>query len=164
MWSHYANSHKGYCLGFVLPNYYSDNLYKINYCMNRSIRTSTIYNAVILNKKSSIKLVREKFALSKSPVWKYEDEWRMVGETGLQKHRVILREVIFGLECPSFLKYILVSSLSPKFENIKFYEVYKSRSTYNLIRQELCVGELNGHYHYSSENFHEMVRLARGEK
>ncbi len=75
MWSHYANSYKGFCIGYdfsemielykenILPVVYTDELTSIQkYLHIKNKYIAGIYATV-----------------SKSTVWKYENEWRIIG-------------------------------------------------------------------------------------
>lgn len=61
-WSHYANNHKGICLGFDVPE---ENLYKVNYVKERLSHNGEI------DKSFMIKSLTTKFNH-----WSYEEEYR----------------------------------------------------------------------------------------
>jgi hypothetical protein len=83
MWSHYTDSHKGFCveynfnsLGyyefpnrFLFPVYYTDKLFDVT--------------AILLQKTISASLLPLLAALYKSSEWSYEHEWRLIIPFGL---------------------------------------------------------------------------------
>ena len=75
MWSHYADSHKGFCLEFstkFAP--FSNHLYRVVY--ENAMPTITPSERQI---GSAVDLRR--FLLTKARVWSYEKEWRIVSES-----------------------------------------------------------------------------------
>lgn len=105
MWAHYADNHRGVCLGFDLPMSLAD---KIDYVedlfpMDFQVRTDTAYNLKMVD------FARK----TKSKHWEYEEEWRfwysLTDSEKLEKNLtpkgaiftkfnkdLILKEVIFG--------------------------------------------------------------------
>lgn len=111
MWGHYANNHKGVCLGFDLPIRRDDQVAyadKIDYVDNlhsidERVLTDAAYN------DDMVKIARK----TKSSHWSYEEEWRYWfslsdGEKDLKRVKpdekffadfdahLVLKEVIFG--------------------------------------------------------------------
>lgn len=79
MWSHYADSHKGFCIeydfrevkgeGLLLPVYYSNNrpLFPMQiFSESRDESMAELYRQVIMG------------VLTKDKVWEYENEWRIL--------------------------------------------------------------------------------------
>jgi len=86
MWSHYANSHKGFCLEYEVPPYDSEsallfhNLFPVIYSNKR---TSVLEQCISeLNSsfipKDVLWSIYKYGLLSKSMDWKYQSEWRLV--------------------------------------------------------------------------------------
>lgn len=71
MWSHYANSHEGFCVGYLKSDVESicENLDKIKYCDNMP-------TAMVSNEKFNIYDRFNELLYSKSTDWSYENEWR----------------------------------------------------------------------------------------
>jgi hypothetical protein len=70
MWSHYADKHRGLCLEFGTDNEEFSGAYKIEYCDK--------YPALNLTDDS---LEHNLLALvTKSAIWSYEDEYRVIAE------------------------------------------------------------------------------------
>jgi hypothetical protein len=68
-WSHYADKHKGLCLGFEVP---SEHFGSVNYSRNRfSVNPELLLNYRQLDLETQIKLLFTKYVH-----WKYEDEMR----------------------------------------------------------------------------------------
>lgn len=107
MWAHYADSHKGFCIEydlstpnvkdfnyrFLYPVMYSDNLFDASEFME-NIRLGNFNN-----------LYWKKTALSKSTIWTYEMEWRLLYDAGVIKNDQALnflktKTVYLGLKIP----------------------------------------------------------------
>lgn len=111
MWGHYADNHKGVCLGFDLPirrgdgDEYADKIEYVDdlHAMDARVLTDAAYNERMVN------IARK----TKSSHWSYEQEWRywflLSGDEKKMKQEkprelffaefgsnLVLREVIFG--------------------------------------------------------------------
>ncbi|MEN8130572.1 MAG: DUF2971 domain-containing protein [Pseudomonadota bacterium] len=104
MWSHYADKHRGICLGFDIPEKY---LIKVNYADSLMTIEFDDENQENINEGFIQKLFCTKFT-----DWKYEKEWRMfvsleetVSESGRYFFQfgpdMVLRDVILGPRCTS---------------------------------------------------------------
>lgn len=85
MWSHYANSHKGFCIEYEIPpvgngsNELHQNLYPVIYCNDMSDVTKEI----LVNSNNNLgneelHNLYIKALLRKGLDWKYEQEWRLL--------------------------------------------------------------------------------------
>lgn len=115
MWSHYADNHRGYCLGFefkslpIIKNNYI--CQAVNYVEHYPILDMDNVDCQISyhigsNPKSSIKTNindenLKKVIYTKAQCWNYENEWRILLPEGNKKefYQGDLKEVIFGLRC-----------------------------------------------------------------
>jgi hypothetical protein len=89
MWSHYANSHKGFCLEFDTSAEPFASARKVQY---RETRHSFDVDARPEETATN-------FLLAKHKDWEYEDEWRLIAEKGREKYQYppyVLTGVIFG--------------------------------------------------------------------
>ncbi len=89
MWSHYADYHKGFVLGysnqnlsFEALNKISCGLFPVSYDNVRynanSLLAWAIYNIFGINMKEPDRLANIKVGLQKSTDWRYENEWRLI--------------------------------------------------------------------------------------
>jgi hypothetical protein len=87
MWSHYTNGHQGFCLEFdtnYLPFRHVKQGEECVYQVEYSESYPTIPVAVVLNlRKLDDKYVKQPF-ITKAECWRYEQEWRVLIETGGQ--------------------------------------------------------------------------------
>ncbi len=86
MWSHYSNSHKGFCIEYNnMKNSHDDfDMQKVSYKTDvPQIHTNNIFanqKLSVLDKEEKLKLEYEKFIkayYTKSTDWEYENEWRL---------------------------------------------------------------------------------------
>jgi hypothetical protein len=97
MWSHYADSHKGVCLGFERTADPDNGLgnYGVSIpVVYRDDNALQSFQPLELDQKATSKILT-----TKSLVWCYEKEWRLISrpEAPEMDYPAPLREVIFGL-------------------------------------------------------------------
>ncbi len=156
LWSHYGDQHRGLCIGYSTNRKPKPQLQRVIYGGNRSINTSILVDAFCNQKASSRKVVDKSVLLRKARDWKYEQEWRLVGNTGIQDSPLLLSEVVFGLRCPDSVRHSVVSSLSGRSKTVNFYEMRETRSEYSLQRFQLDTQELNVYLPHVAESGIEM--------
>ncbi len=89
MWSHYANSHKGFCLEFDTSAKPFASARKVQY---RETRYAFDVDARPEETATN-------FLLTKHKDWVYEDEWRLIADKGREEYQFppyVLTGVIFG--------------------------------------------------------------------
>ncbi|RUO50043.1 DUF2971 domain-containing protein [Pseudidiomarina donghaiensis] len=149
MWSHYARSHKGFCIGFDENDPFFDQrrsdkdefyyLRKVKYAKDRPT-------------KSMMKLTGTELFLVKSDDWYYEQEWRMCAvlsdahktiETGtfpiqlFKFPRGAVKEVILGACMENKLKDKLLNVLREKYEKVVVKQAIISSNEFKLNFVEL---------------------------
>jgi hypothetical protein len=91
MWSHYASSHRGVCLGFRAESTSFNTALKVRYEESRPV-----INPVFQNPDEML----ERALLTKASHWEYEKEWRLIrykaGAGKYSFHSNALAEVILG--------------------------------------------------------------------
>jgi hypothetical protein len=131
-WAHYADSHKGICMGFEIPR---DKLAKVNYVKNR-IRCG---NSIDVN-------LMEKCLFTKFKQWEYEQEYRFyikldkeTEEKGLYffdfEKNMQLSKVIVGCRSELTRKDIstALGDLASKVEVFKARPAFK---TFSVVRNK----------------------------
>ncbi len=97
MWSHYSESHTGFCIEFERTD--SNELGNWEHCAPIIYdQTLPIYNPVDLEKKETVTQI----LLTKSDLWSYEKEWRIIAKKGNQTHPLPgnITGIIFGYKMP----------------------------------------------------------------
>ena len=156
MWSHYADSHKGFAIGFK-----SDHPY-FNQRKSDLDQTNFLQKVIYTKQRPSLaffdpeadeaaavpKLIQQIF-LTKSLNWKYEKEWRMIklleGADLIKQVSVdqiylfnypidSIDRVILGAKCPQQLKMDISKFISEKsaLAKIKLYQCTLDRTTYKI--------------------------------
>lgn len=133
MWSHYADKHRGICLGFDIPDEYA---ISIKYVGARDTAAAEAY----LLKKNPDSAFAERFMTTKYQAWSYEKERRLYvklderdPKSGMYFYNfgpnLKLREFILGHRCETTLAIArkLVSKFQP--EAI----TYKARLAFNTF-------------------------------
>ncbi|GAL75022.1 hypothetical protein JCM19275_1061 [Nonlabens ulvanivorans] len=122
MWSHYSNSHKGYCLEFMKKE---EELYPVNYI--KDFNKTNYYDNI---KDSEFHLT-----YSKSEEWSYENEYRSIVDNidptnpnsrkrKYSPHR--LKSVYFGVNASDKLKLQIIEILKENYVNFKEIELYEN--------------------------------------
>ncbi|WP_374372449.1 DUF2971 domain-containing protein [Dongia sp.] len=145
MWSHYGDQHKGICIGYSVPPEDVDNLIKVDYRGGRRVKVSDIA-AMLSGDKSARQIVDRAVLARKAPEWKYEREWRLIGDRGLSNSALELEEVIFGLKCESPMQYVVIKALERRRPKVRFYEICETRGSFSLKKRPLDMGEMLAHY------------------
>ena len=136
MWSHYADEHRGLCLGYSVPADTADKLHKIKYGGSRLIEASAV--AAMLNGDVAVRRKVDEAVFSrKAEEWCYEKEWRLVGQRGPQSSPLELEEVVFGMRCDSPVKYAVMKALENRARPVKLYEICPRHGCFQLDKCEL---------------------------
>jgi len=131
MWAHYADNHKGFCLGFK-NNPVFNGIKPVNYVTDRPKNTAYQFTSMkdknmnLILAQSTIKLSRIKYI-----GWQYEEEWRVIGDRGITTYPAdCLDKVIFGVRMPQKKRNVILRML--KNENVSFFEVSKSENSFAI--------------------------------
>ena len=133
LWSHYADEHKGICLGFDVPE---SCLYEVKYVPERLQLEQLVPDEVQLQK-----LLRTKFK-----DWGYEAEYRRIvrfEETQEANNLhfwpfgsdLKLREVVLGARCKVKTKF-LEELLGDAFSCIEFVQARAAFQTFNVVTDQ----------------------------
>lgn len=160
MWSHYADQHKGFCIGYdTTGNEFSD-IYPVDYKGNRFIRTQQVYDMLFGNsdaiRNAAKKDIDKIILLSKAPSWKYEKEYRVIKKKGLQDSQFRLSDVTFGLRFKESAKFSVMRALQSRKGEINFYEMQISSDSFKLNRKLINLD--NNEYRFYPENNYEHAR------
>lgn len=130
-WSHYADSHQGFCIGFAVRE---DNdlgngrCYPVSYGDVPTIGFREMFHAIESREERLAMKVFSALALSKGSEWSYEEEQRLLYVDHRDKLFVPnfgLSSVTFGMRMPVWQREI-VKKLLRDDERIRYYETKKS--------------------------------------
>ena len=133
MWAHYANSHKGYVIGFDSENSFfqpgngkaNDGLRDVKYSTNRAVVPRTGLNSL---SPEELALFNEQFFFTKSSDWSYEEEVRILAHpaaaSDCSKEFAGYKVCLFNFpkDC---IKEIILGCKMPLDERKKFVETVK---------------------------------------
>ena len=146
LWSHYGDQHRGICIGYGLDRVPKPILHKVVYGGSRTVKTSLVARALLENDPDARNLLGRDVLLRKVPSWRYEREWRLLGNKGAQDSCLQLVDVTFGLRCPEALKHVLISALKPRAATVKFFKMDELPGSFKLKRKSVEVGELHSYF------------------
>ena len=130
MWSHYGDSHRGFCLGF---EYHETNV--LGQYADRVTYVEKMPKPCI----SSFAMdaggeVIHQIAYTKSQEWAYEQEWRVLKQEGncLYPYPGKLREVILGLKMPKDLEEKVRAAIETSGCRPEFKRAFKPDDAFNI--------------------------------
>lgn len=133
MWSHYANSHKGICIGFnakKLLNEVQCRLDEVSYSEDYPILK------YILPQHEEV----TKLLVTKSSFWQYEEEYRLIKANFPNKEiklsYEVFEEVILGCQMPNDEKKALKNLISKKYKYVKILEAVQDKYQFKLTFTE----------------------------
>ena len=140
MWAHYANSHKGICIKYRVNE---DSPLLCDKDMGNFIKgrlDHVIYSDILLENKGVLNY-GECF-LTKSPVWEYEDEYRLVYYDAQKdaKHYTIplsklglkIEAIYFGLNCDKNYRLLVQSLLSKN--DVHYFSIERDNKYINKLK------------------------------
>ena len=134
MWSHYAASHAGLCLGFRVA---ADASF---FARAQPVCYSEEYPSIDMLNDLPQKQV-EAFILTKAKGWTYEHEWRIVDhDTGPGENAFIsgaLCEIVFGSKMEKSDRAFVRECIAERAQLVKFYEAHPAAGTYALSIEPL---------------------------
>lgn len=137
MWAHYADEHRGICIGYKIKKL--DKFTCFNKIKYDSIETNSEYNIFPISTTGTVYTLHDIF-IKKHPDWKYEKEYRLIHLPNNNNNDyfkdIEIKEIIFGLECPEDSKNEIINKIkNPK---IEFYEMIEGKNL-SLIKQKLNI-------------------------
>lgn len=129
MWSHYSNSHFGFCLG--LRNKFLT--YKVNYTI--------AFPSIDLSKSlSSIEVQMFSALHTKNPCWSYENEYRILNTNANNtpfnyQHYFDLERIYFGLRTPKG-EIDLIKKITQG-QNIKYFKTRLESNKFQMTFEEI---------------------------
>jgi hypothetical protein len=141
MWSHYADQHRGVCIGYSVPTAAAGAVHEVDYKGQRSIHASRV-KAMLDGDEVARKEVDAGVLLRKASDWSYEKEWRMLGDRGQADSGLELEEVVFGARCLASVRHAVVKALDGRDRPVKFFQMHEIEGSFDLARRELDIEDL----------------------
>ena len=133
LWTHYANSHTGFCIEYELDNllgsHVSENRYSFPVLYN--LNPSEIDFKDVSSASKNTDLIQKAFGC-KSKKWEYEKEYRIVNDD-FGRHSYdfkAVKAIYFGLKMPDSQKVEIMNRL--KGRGIKYYQIIQLEKKYEL--------------------------------
>ncbi len=140
MWGHYANSHKGFCIGFdtlKLKKFINEkfhngrgDLHEVEYKSEVPIFDSYV-------DQSKIKDYSKSRFITKFQHWSYEDEYRIIidkmANQAIKIPKNIYKEIIFGYKMSELHRKEIRIIADTLFKDLEFYESKKSSAKFEMV-------------------------------
>lgn len=147
LWSHYADMHKGLCIGYDFPyqqllrkevnGFYLDRMKYLNKIPNVKSYTTEI----LLNHSKRNRWLRD-MVYTKAQCWKYEKEVRIMTSTQNLESRFVgspggtINTIVFGAKCPNIeeIKHVIKSSenFHPSYKFISYKYACLNNTSFKL--------------------------------
>lgn len=142
LWSHYGNSHKGFCIEYdfnkLIESYSLNNAFHFPIKYTNNPPDIGAYDVATSKNNGMIK----KMGGYKSKRWEYEDEHRIITNNFGEHHYNFnaLKSIYFGLRISDSHKTKIMNRL--KGRGIKYYQIGQIKNTYKFERSE--IEDVNG--------------------
>lgn len=148
MWGHYADSHKGICIGFDYHELYSTFrtvgliiFGDVQYSEDNAYPKWNPYDGNTMTQSAKVEAEIKKVYFTKSRHWKYEQEWRVViPEAGRSWQKInpnALVSVHLGCQIAKGHKESIINWCLQREQKPKLYEMIKDKSSYSLRESEI---------------------------
>jgi len=146
MWSHYADSHKGFCVEidtdrfkeFLRTTAKKYNVY-IDVLKVEYNRTYPLMNPIEIKKEEYLKSL----FMYKSASWSYEKEYRYIffdkSDCPLKIDKGIIKKVILGCEMPDKHKEEIIQTVKEQNTKISIYQAKKKKDEFGLDIVEINI-------------------------
>lgn len=135
MWSHYADSHKGICLGF------EPSIDAIDFACAFPVKYSTSRPVLNAIRPFDANENAEKSVLTKYEGWSYERERRMIDQKISERKKPFppsaLIQIIFGTQCSQDVYELVAQAVYQSECKPKFFQAKQSKEEYSLVFHEL---------------------------
>jgi Protein of unknown function (DUF2971) len=132
MWSHYASSHKGFCLEYdlqgmrkglfpVFPIHYADSFFDVAPLQWRSATQNYLDQS---SDKHFNRFISVIVAAHKLRYWEYEREWRYILPTAPHARKVPIVSVTAGCDCSTELMHLLHELANAR--GIRIYQMVRA--------------------------------------
>lgn len=155
MWAHYANGHRGFCIGYNAEklndffNHFDNNsnqnefhsFMEVKYENKRSnldLKTATKQ----LFSYEDMKRFIQSYFYSKSKSWENEQEVRIVffhGRIFIPVPKECVQSIYIGAKCPEENKQFILHSLSQSHNNINFFQMTFDNDSYKLTSNPINI-------------------------
>lgn len=135
MWSHYADSHKGICVGFEFNELGNNNIFQQVIYLDKLKEYDLMTMARFMDYDDSLLSYILNDISIKSSDWQREKEWRIwMNSPGYYSYRDMeIKEVHFGISCTDATKRMVLKLVSD-ISNVTFYEMTTTVNPFKLVR------------------------------
>jgi hypothetical protein len=125
MWSHYADHHKGVCVG-VRPSVIARRFLRVDYVEH--VPVMDVWEYVEPSTDIFVKL-----SIAKSLRWEYEKEWRTISKKGPQRFPGCVDRVVIGALASDATRKSVHEAVNASKQEIRILEAKLSAKEYALV-------------------------------
>ena len=150
MWSHYANSHRGFVIGFDAESVFfqgANKLKEVFYSGSRYVIPANAFIDLEIPSELSERLI-DTICFTKNADWQYEQEMRLLADRGKADHVLekesalpiylfdlpaeIVKEVIMGYRIEPDFKGNLLNICDTTYPDAKIFQAFPHKKSYDL--------------------------------
>ena len=131
LWSHYGDQHRGICIGYSVHDKGPRKPEKVEYGGSRLIQASEVAS-MLQDDENARKRVDAAVLFRKGDGWRYEREWRLIGDQGLQDSSLELEEIIFGCRFDPILALVLWKTFASRQRPVEFHRMSTEPGKFGL--------------------------------
>ena len=140
LWSHYGDKHRGICIGYSVRDKVPTKPAKVKYGGSRLVQASKVAS-MLRGDETARKRVDDAVLLQKGEGWRYEREWRLIGEQGRQESPLELEEIIFGCRFEGIVDLALFKTFEGRKPPVEFHKMRDVPGTFNLEKHPVDYDE-----------------------
>jgi hypothetical protein len=137
LWSHYANSHKGFCVGFNPKQFFFE-------CLNSEMGgRDVVYSSdyPVIDPRENVLQQLYRTIYTKSIDWKYEEEYRLrkinAARQSIQVSMDCINEINLGCEMPDEHKKEILDFVAYKLPNVKIFQAKILRKKFEITFEQI---------------------------
>ena len=140
LWSHYGDQHRGICIGYSVRDKVPTKPAQVKYGGSRRVQASKVAS-MLRGDETARNRVDDAVLLRKGEGWRYEREWRLIGEKGRQPSPLELEEIIFGCRFEGIVALALIKTFEGMKPPVEFHEMREVRGTFDLEKHPVDYDE-----------------------
>jgi hypothetical protein len=161
MWSHYADEHRGICIEYDTTEMPHEYLARVNDDGSRAVSASDIMKWKEYGDKEAEQRVFQTHFYSKAPEWRYEQEWRDIGDKEGKCQSYHITAVLFGARCEPAVQAAVVRMLGSE-TTVVFRKVRFEGLSFALTSDRITAKEIEHTVLFVSEEVNAAREQASG--
>ena len=140
LWSHYGDKHRGICIGYSVRDKVPTKPAQVKYGGSRLVQASRVAS-MLRGDETAGSRVDDAVLFQKGEEWRYEREWRLIGEKGRQPSPLEWEEIIFGCKFEGIADRALFKTFEGRKPPVEFHKMREVHGAFNLEKHPVNYDE-----------------------